>query len=94
MIGEKIDRSSWFDRYTWVEFNADTDSAKCFYCKLFKTVASKNDEFRAGNVRNWRTFIERANPHQEPNQSVNQSINQSINNRLMARKLPAVKSRN
>jgi len=36
MIGEKIDRSSWVDRYmhTWVELNAE------------------NGEFRAGNVRN------------------------------------------
>src|SRR6218665_1401039 len=31
---------------------------------------------------------------QSINQSINQSTNQSINNRLMARKLPAVKSRN
>ena len=49
MIGEKMDRSSGFDRYmhTWVELNAE------------------NGEFSAGNVRNWRKFIERANEHQE-----------------------------
>jgi len=58
-------QSSWFDRYNWVEFNAETGGAQCFYCKLLKTVASKNDEFRAGNVRNWRKFVERANQHQE-----------------------------
>ncbi len=26
---------------------------------------AENGEFRAGNVRNWRKFIERANEHQE-----------------------------
>jgi len=36
-----------------------------FYSKLLKTVASKNDEFSAGNVRTWRKCIERANLHQE-----------------------------
>src|SRR6218665_1340043 len=35
MIGEKIDQNSWFDRYTWVEFNAETDRARCFYHRLF-----------------------------------------------------------
>ena len=65
MIGAKIDQSSSFDRYTWVKFNAETGRAQCFYSKLLKTVASKNGEFRAGNVRNWRKCIERANLHQE-----------------------------
>ena len=58
-------QSSWFDRFTWIEFNTETGGAQCFYCKLLKTVASKNDEFRAGNVRNWRKLIEKANQHQE-----------------------------
>ena len=53
MIGEKIDLSSWFNRYKRVKFNAKTGHARCFYSKLLKTVASKDDEFRAGNVRNW-----------------------------------------
>jgi len=52
MLGEKIDRNSWFDRYTWVKFNAETGRARCFYSKLLKTVASKNDEFRTGNNYN------------------------------------------
>ena len=65
MIGEKIDRSSWFVRYTWVKFNVETGRAQCFYCKLLRTVASKNDEFRAGNVHNWRKCIERTNLRQE-----------------------------
>ena len=41
---------SWYDRYKWVEFNAETGGAQCFYYKLLKPVASKNDEFRAGMV--------------------------------------------
>src|SRR6218665_3957587 len=47
---EEIDRSSWFDRYMYT------------WVELY----AENGEFRAGNVRNWRTFIERANEHQEP----------------------------
>lgn len=58
-------QSSWYDRYKWVEFNAETGGAQCFYCKLLKPVASKNDGFRAGLVRNWRKFVEKANQHEQ-----------------------------
>ncbi len=58
-------QSSWYDRYKWVEFNAETSGAQCFYCKLLKPVASKNDEFRAGMVQNWRKFVEKANQHEQ-----------------------------
>ena len=53
------------DRYKWVEFNAETRGAQCFYRKLLNPVASKNDEFRAGMVRNWRKFVEKGNQHAE-----------------------------
>ena len=43
------ERSSWFDRYTYT------------WVELY----AENGEFRTGNVRNWRKFIERANEHQE-----------------------------
>jgi len=45
----EIDRSSWFDRYM------------CTWVEL----NAENGEFRAGNVRSWRKFIERANEHQK-----------------------------
>ena len=47
-----------------MEFNTETGGAQCFYCKLLKTVAAKNDEFRSGLVCNWRKFVERANQHE------------------------------
>ena len=54
---------AWFERFSWIEYNNETKGAQCFYCKYLASPGNKNDEFRSGQVRNWKNLIEKAIQH-------------------------------
>lgn len=58
-------QQSWYERFQWLEYNQETDGGQCFYCKLFKPMNGKNDEFKLGKVSNWKKFIDKARQHEE-----------------------------
>ena len=46
--------SDWFDKYRWLEYSQDRDSAYCYACRIFAISAKKSDAFTHAGFRDWK----------------------------------------
>ncbi|XP_022875334.1 uncharacterized protein LOC111393844 isoform X2 [Olea europaea var. sylvestris] len=47
-------QSSWFTKFSWLEFSIENGSAFCFPCYLFDSNTSKSEAFTVKGFQNWK----------------------------------------
>ncbi|XP_075494836.1 uncharacterized protein LOC142532414 [Primulina tabacum] len=47
-------QSSWFQKYPWLEFSIEKQSAFCFPCYVFDTNSTQFDTFTVKGFKNWK----------------------------------------
>ena len=46
--------SSWYEKYSWIEYSTERDAVYCYPCRLFLIGDKKEDAFTKSGYRDWK----------------------------------------